>query len=179
MVKVRGRSLNRKTARAIPNVRDQPESFRYRWPTAMNLIQYSKNLYAQSNSRPFRSLEFLTPGTSDVIFATENFAAFFGYLFDRVPVRILTFTIQPHEKKKSLQDQRIWFWSAVWSNCNCGIRELFCITSFCLFYTLSFWVYILNIHDCAWPKIMFSLWVVSDLWIRCRIDHLPLVCNRQ
>ena len=41
----------------------------------------------------------LTPGTSDVIFATQNFAALFGHLFDRVPVRILTFTIQPHEKK--------------------------------------------------------------------------------
>ena len=134
MVKVRGRNLNRKTARAISNDRDQPESFRYRWPTAMNLIRPVK----------FKTVpQPLTPGTSDVIFATQNFAAFFGHLFDRVPVRILTFTIQPHEKK-SLQDQRIWFWSGVWSYCNCGIRELFCITSFCLFYTLSFWVYTLN-----------------------------------
>ena len=43
----------------------------------------------------------LTPGTIDIIFATQNFAAFFGHLFDRVPVRVLTFTIQPHEKKKA------------------------------------------------------------------------------
>ena len=33
------------------------------------------------------------------IFVTQNFSAIFGRMFDRVPVRILTFTIELHEKK--------------------------------------------------------------------------------
>ena len=35
------------------------------------------------------------------IFVTQNFSAIFGRMFDRVPVRILTFTIELHEKKKA------------------------------------------------------------------------------
>ena len=154
-------------ARAIPNVHDQPESFRYRWPTVMNLIRPVK-FQTVSQTRILDAWH--TWRDAGRIFVTQNFSAIFGRMFDRVPVWILTFTIELHEKK-ILQDQRIWLWSAVWSDCNCVIRELSCITSFCLFYTLSF----LSVH--AWPKIMFSLWVVSDLWIRCRTDHLPLVCN--
>ena len=51
------------------------------------------------------------------IFVTQNFSAIFGRMFDHVPVRILTFTIELHEKKNILQDQRIWLWSADWSDC--------------------------------------------------------------
>ena len=56
------------------------------------------------------------------IFITQNFSAIFGRMFDRVPVRILTFTIELHEKKKptrsenmTLECSLIWLTVIVWS----------------------------------------------------------------
>ena len=154
-------------ARAIPNVHDQPESFRYRWPTVMNLIRPVK---FQTVSQPrildaWHKWRDTAASSSPKIFRPFSAVCLTVFLFEFWPSPLNS------TKKKILQDQRIWLWSAVWSDCNCVIRELCCITSFCLFYTLPF----LSVH--AWPKIMFSLWVVSDLWIWCRTDHLPLVCN--
>ena len=43
----------------------------------------------------------------------ETFLAIFGYLFDRAPVRILTSNLHHRTLRKSLQDQRLQFWSTV------------------------------------------------------------------
>ena len=53
-----------KVTRAIRNVHGQAESVRRR-PAVVNVLR-------RSNSRPFRSLEFLTPGTSGVTLVTSS-----------------------------------------------------------------------------------------------------------
>ena len=60
-----------KVTRAIQNVHDQAEPSR-RWPAV-------ETYYARSNSRLFRSLKFLTPGTSDIIPAASPSLEIFGH----------------------------------------------------------------------------------------------------
>ena len=75
--------------------------------------------YVRLKSRPFRSFELLTPGTSDAILAaslsSEICWPFFSRLFGRVPVRIFTPSLHHRtlRKKKSLHDLRLWFSRAV------------------------------------------------------------------
>ena len=48
------------------------------------------------------------------IFVTQNFSAIFGRMFDRVPVRILTFTIELHEKKPTRSENMTLECSLIW-----------------------------------------------------------------
>ena len=97
--------------RAIQNAHDQPGSVR-RWPAVGNLI------------RPVKLKTILQPRVLDAwhqwriptgrIVVAREFLAIFGRLFDRVLVRILTSNLHHRtQQKKSLQDQRLWFWSVV------------------------------------------------------------------
>ena len=63
--------------RTVQNVHDQPESIHTRatQPAVENKI------CPRSNSRPFRSLKFLTPGTRDIIQAVSSSPEFFWPFF--------------------------------------------------------------------------------------------------
>ena len=69
----RSRNLNKKMARAIPNVHDQPESFRYRWPTVMNLIRPVK---FKTVSQPRILDAWHKWRDTGRIFVTQNFRPF-------------------------------------------------------------------------------------------------------
>ena len=76
-----------------------------------------KMYYARSNSRPFRSLEFLTPGTMTQYRPRRRHRRLFCHFRPSVwPCSCSKFDLGPspsNSAKKSLQDRRLLFWSAV------------------------------------------------------------------
>ena len=76
-----------------------------------------KTYYTRSNSRPFRSLEFLTPGTMTQYRPRRRHPRFFCHFRPSVwPCSCSTFDLGPspsNSTNKSLQDPRLLFWSAV------------------------------------------------------------------
>ena len=115
MVKVRGQNSNGKTIKPTENVRPYVTSVVPPCHHASDCQdQFVRELwwtyYARSNSRPFRSLEFLAPGTSDVMPAASSSPKIFWpfsavcltvFLFEFWP-RI--FTIQLYEKAYKIRD---------------------------------------------------------------------------
>ena len=98
------------------------------WPKAINwwaLIYQiklasncrSKSNYCRLKSRPFRSLKFLTPGTSDAVStASSSPEIFWPFLAVCLTRFLLNFDLRPspsNSTEKSLQYLRLWFWSAL------------------------------------------------------------------
>ena len=96
---------------AIRNVHDQPKSFRTR-PAVVNLLH---PVEFKTISQPRIIDAWRQWSNTSCVVVTRDFLAIFGRLFDHVPVRNLTsdFHHRTQRKKKSLHDQRFWFWSAV------------------------------------------------------------------
>ena len=91
---------------------EQFEMFMISWnhfvgdlPEKPNTPGRIQNYSATSNS--------IMSGTSDVILAASSSPKIFGRLFDHVPDWILT---SLNSVKESLQDQRLWFRSAIFLN---------------------------------------------------------------
>ena len=95
---------------AIRYVHVQPESVRTQ-PAVVNLLRPVE--FETILQRRIFDAWHQWCNTGRVV-VTRNFWAFFCRLFDRVPVRILTSDFHHQSlQKRILQDQRLWFWSAV------------------------------------------------------------------
>ena len=99
-----------KAVPAIWNVHDQPESL-CRRPAVVNLLHpvVSKNIPQPRMLDTWH--QWCNTGR---VFITQDVLVIFGRQFDCVPVRILASDLHHRTlQKKSLEDQRVWFWSAV------------------------------------------------------------------